>query len=571
MRLGFVRSFRLAVVTAVLLATACDSTPTDFDTTATDRLEVNPTYMVIPGGRTQKLDVRAVNAGRQATYADVISQISNCGEAAAIVVDVDPDQLDLQPPGKLIVTGETELGANCIALSADGARDTVDVVVTADEVAIDAAPTLLRAGQTGLVETRIITFEDSLTMTPFDLSHVIFTSDDSDVAAIDATGFVTTETAGSALLTVTWVPDSTGIVALAGTGTTRVTSTALDVVANVPDSAFLSVGSSFGAFAPPDTTTAEVVVIDAFGNQNTNPAEILDIFAESDNLAVATIVIAEIRQIQDPVTGEISARAFVEVAVEGIGIANISGTVTTSTGVFDWGAPVIGADPVPTSLVPSTGVLGTFVEIAGDRLAGVGLTTEVTADGDAIGDIFIVSITPTLIEAYMPDLGDAGDYEIGVSVGGVPSGDTFTWTQIGDEAPDEPDNNDPTTATPVTLPLDLTGSFSGGDVEDFYLIDLPAGGDLTVVVEWTSSVAGKDQDLIVQPAATAIQIDDGQTQYGNDECGNTGATFPHPPNIETATCTGLAAGEYVIHLFDWDGNYGHIAGDVEFRITATQP
>jgi hypothetical protein len=183
MRLGFVRSFRLAVVTAVLLATACDSTPTDFDTTATDRLEVNPTYMVIPGGRTQKLDVRAVNAGRQATYADVISQISNCGEAAAIVVDVDPDQLDLQPPGKLIVTGETELGANCIALSADGARDTVDVVVTADEVAIDAAPTLLRAGQTGLVETRIITFEDSLTMTPFDLSHVIFTSDDADVAA----------------------------------------------------------------------------------------------------------------------------------------------------------------------------------------------------------------------------------------------------------------------------------------------------------------------------------------------------------------------------------------------------
>jgi hypothetical protein len=419
--------------------------------------------------------------------------------------------MDLQPPGKLIVTAETELGANCIALSADGARDTVDVVVTADAVTIDAAPTLLRAGQTGLVETRIITFPDSLdvvrTMTPFDLSDVIFASDDSDVAAIDATGFVTTETAGSALLTVTWVPDSTGIVALAGTGTSRSASTALEVVANVPDSAFLDVGSTFGAFAVPDSANGEVIVVDQFGNVNRNPAEILDIFAESDAPATATVV-AEIQQTTDPVTGEVSARAVMEVQIVGTGIANISGTVTTSTGVFAWGpASVIGADPQVTSLTPDNGTFAEFTTIDGSGFVP-GFTTVFVKRVDSGVDYILGNFTvdnDTQITAQMPTWTVPGSFEITVSVGGVLSG-AATWTQtVGfDEATTE-DNSFWNTGgqADISVPAFVRGTQVGEPVDgllgtqaDWFFFDI-SGGTRTIDITATPIIDTNDMELYV--------------------------------------------------------------------------
>jgi hypothetical protein len=520
MRLGFVRSFRLAVVTAVLLATACDSTPTDFDTTATERLEVNPTYMVIPGGRSQKLDVRAVNAGRQATYADVITQIANCGEAAGITVITDPDQLDLQPPGKLLVFGEIELGANCIALSADGARDTVDVVVTADAVAIDAAPTLLRAGQTGLVETRIITFEDSLTMTPFDLSHVIFTSDDSDVGAIDATGFVTTEVVGSALLTVTWVPDSTGIVALAGTGTTRVASVTLDVVPNVPDTAFYDVGDNLGAFELGEEETFEVVIADALGNVNTNASEITGVSVDSSDPLVATataeLVVTDSIGNIDP-TGDI-AHVFVTVTAEGGGQADIFGTVTTSEGPLDFTGVFSVVAPAISAIVPPAGGPGEAFTVIGTGLSLPGLTTAATVNGFPAGEVVVVSDTELTVT---PNYFCPGTFPVQVSLEGVVSNtldrtqDPLPWNADDYEAAPI-DNNDPDVVGPIqprvctSTDQVIDGSVGPGDADDFFRVTTTDPVVVTLTLDWDD--AGNDIDIyVVDGGFTAFICFDGGT------------------------------------------------------------
>ena len=120
MRLGFVRSYRLAVVSAALIATSCDNNPLTFDTKDTDRLEVNPSSMVIPGGRTVQLEVRPVNAGAAPTYADVTWSVAGCGDAASIDVASDTAALPIQPPGKLVVTANAELGSNCVNVSAGG-------------------------------------------------------------------------------------------------------------------------------------------------------------------------------------------------------------------------------------------------------------------------------------------------------------------------------------------------------------------------------------------------------------------------------------------------------------------
>jgi len=222
------------------------------------------------------------------------------------------------------------------------------------------------------------------------------------------------------------------------------------------------------------------------------------------------------------------------------------------------------------SLTPATADIGDVVTIDGTGMTFGELSVLVLVDGVALPDLYVDDVAETAIGMTMPDLGGAGDYVITVSVGGVES-NPLTYTQNADQAPDEPANDAPATATPVTLPADIVGSFSADDVEDFYEFTLAADGDVTVTVQWTGvgGFEGKDLDLIVQPAATAIQIDGAQSQYGNDVCGNTGATFPHPPDAETAVCEGLTAGDYVIHLFDWDGAYAGDDRDVSFRITTT--
>ena len=525
MRFGFVRRYGLAVVSAAILVASCDDNPLQFDVKSTDRLEVNPTTMVIPGGRTADLDVRAVNAGRQPTFADVTWSVTNCGDAASIVVEADPDQLDIVPPGQILVTAETQLGTNCVDVSADGITETVDVVVTAEAVVIDSAPALLRAGETGTVFPRIVT-TDTISMTPFELSHVIFTSDNENAASIDATGFVQTQQSGTALLTVTWVPDSVGV-DLSG-APPRAGSTALEVVANVPDSAFLDVGVAFGAFAVPDSANGEVIVLDEFGNVNQNPAEILDIFAESDAPATATVV-AEIRQTEDPLTGEISARAVMQVQIVGTGVANISGTVTTSEGVFPWGpALAVGADPQIASVTPATGGFAEFVTITGSGFVD-GFTTVFVRRLDTgvnyeLGNFTVDNLTT--ITAQMPTWAVPGLFEITADVGGIVSATSTTWIQTNafDEAATE-DNavgvsgND----APISVPAFISGDMTGepldsvlGQQADWFFFTI-SGGTRTIEITQTPLIPTND---------ALIRVIDGGFNFFWCTIDNTGAPSP---------------------------------------------
>jgi hypothetical protein len=518
-------------VFAAILAASCDDNPVQFDVQDTDRLVVNPTTMVIPGGRTSDLDVRAVNAGRQPTFADVTWSVTNCGDAASLVVEADPDQLDVQPPGQLLVTAGSQLGSNCVDVSADGVTETVDVTVTVEAVVIDSVipSALLRAGETATVFPRIIA-EDSTSMTPFELSHVVFSSSDEAVATIDATGFVQTLQSGNTNLDVTWVPDSTGVSGLAGLTTFRVGTAALEVVATVPDSAFLDVGDTFGAFAVGDSVNGEVVVVDEFGNVNTDPTEILDIVAVSDAPAIATVE-AEIRQTEDPETGEVSARAVMKVFVVGTGFANISGTVTTSEGVFAWGpASILGADPVLTTITPPNGGPAASVTLTGTGFVD-GFTT-VYAQLSGTDELMILGNytvdSETQITAQMPTFSIAGTFEIQVEVGGVFSpAQTYTQDVGFVEDATEPNslpNGDP--VAPVSLPLEISGSMVGelvdgffGGMTDWLEFNLSEDRTIRAVFDW---VDGPDKDLYF--------IDTGFNVF---VCGQAGATGAKP---EIVTC-----------------------------------
>jgi hypothetical protein len=546
MRLGFVRSYRLAVVSAALLAASCNDNPVSFDTKDTSRLEINPTTMVIPGGRTTKLEVRPVNAGRQPTFADVAWTVTNCGDAASIDVAVDPDQLELQPPGLLIVTANTQLGSNCVDVTGGGVTGAVDVVVTAEAVAIDSAPTVLRAGETGTVYPRIIT-ADSTTMTPFELSHVVFTSDNEDVATIDATGFVETETAGAALLTATWLPDSVGV-DLSG-APPRAGSAALEVVANVPDSAFLDVGVAFGAFAVPDSADGEVIVLDEFGNVNQNPAEILDIFAVSDAPATATVD-AEIRQTEDPLTGEISARAVMRVQIVGTGVANISGTVTTSEGVFDWGpALAVGADPQIAAVTPATGGFAESVTITGSGFVD-GFTTVFVRRVDTgvnydLGNFTVDNLTT--ITAQMPTWTVPGAFEITADVGGIVSATSATWTQTNtfDESATE-DNSFWNTGgqADISVPALIDGSLIGepddglfGKMADWLFFTI-SGGTRTLAYENTPLGTEDMEYAVIDGGFNFIWCTDDHTGPGSPDGGE--CVLPglgEPIDGETSTGT----------------------------------
>jgi hypothetical protein len=255
-----------------------------------------------------------------------------------------------------------------------------------------------------------------------------------------------------------------------------------------------------------------VIVLDVFGNVNTNPAEILDISAVSDAPAIATVQ-AEIRQTEDPETGAFSARAVMKVFVVGTGIANISGTLTTSEGPFNWGpATVVGADPTLATVAPPNGPPAAFVTLTGTGFV-TGFTT-VYAKLSGTDELMILGNytldSDTQITAQMPTFSIAGTFEIQVEVGGVFSAaQTYTQDTGFNEDATEPNsvpNGDATAKT--SLPLEITGNLVGepidswaGHMTDWVSFNVSEIRTLRVVLDW---VAGGDKDIIFVDHAFSV-------------------------------------------------------------------
>jgi len=543
MRVGLVRNVGLSITAlAVLALGGCDSNPLDFDVKDTAGIQVNPSAMVVPAGRTAKLESRAVNKGDEPTFDQVAAAIdATCGQAA-ITVEPDPAQLDIQPPGLFVVTGGALLGETCITLTSGSNTAQVEVTVVTDGIAITApAPgATYRAGETDQVVATLIDFAGN-TVGPYAPEDAVFASDDPGVVDFtDDMGTFATTTTGTANLEVTWAGQAFN--GTAGLGVVRTADVGIEVIANVPASAAFDFGGNpdFGAIAGGSSTEVEVVVSDALGNQNTVESEITACAVLSDDATIATATCAL-------VLGN-SVNVMVTVAGVSPGTANISGSVTTSEGPLAFGpAPVVVLAPFMIGLAPVNGFVGTVVQITGTGLVATGFDTDVTVDGAAVDPIFIISATDTQIDAFMPDVGDANDQvEIGAAVGGVPTPTTITYTQLGDGAADEPANDDPSTPTVIPIPSDLVGSFEGNDVDDFYLVTLAADGTFTVDLDWDDHSVDLD-----------ILIDDEGLPFAFP-CGFDGATGAAP---EQHVCT-VPAGNYLV----WINNYSGPASPTSYRL-----
>lgn len=256
MRVGFVRNVGLAALSlAVAALAACNDDPLGFDTDQTTDIFVNPSVMVIPAGRTSKLESRALNQGLEPTFADVLVNDTRLGQqellpvgCATVAIDpdapADPDgNLVYVPPGLFVVTALNTLGSCTFTLSVGGVSKDVDVTVVADGIEFVNPPASILFEGTAQLEVRLISL-DGATVTPFDPTDAVWSSDDTAVLTVDETGFITGVGPGTATVEVCWSgTDGTGT---SGLGVERCAETAIEVVVGVPDLTSLSPAS--GAF-----------------------------------------------------------------------------------------------------------------------------------------------------------------------------------------------------------------------------------------------------------------------------------------------------------------------------------
>lgn len=467
MRPGLVRNVGLGIsAVALVWLAACDNNPLSFDVKEGTGIAVNPTEMVVPAGRTAKIDSRTVNPSGQSTFQSIAWAIDpTCGGGAITVTD-DPDEAELVeagivPPGRFQVLGGSTLGQTCVVLTSGSLTNQVDVTVVAEAIEITSAPDTLRAGETGTVVAGLVDAAGS-TVGPYDPADAGWTSDASDVADFtDDVGNFATEVSGTAVLTVTWIGQEAN-----GTNVDGVVledDHVLTVVANVPASAAFE--GSIPALEIGSEETLEIIVLDALGNQNTNEAEITGVTVTSSDELVATA------------TGEIvlgSANAFVTITGVGPGTADISGTVQVSTG-----APIPFAAEIATVIAPSitslsaaSGGYAETVTITGVGLAAEGFATLVFADGEQLGNFTVVSDTE--ITAQMGTYNVPGDHNITVEVGGIASTETITWTQTDAcDANDIPSTPGPPLFGPivdVSIPLSCNGTATDADNSNVWFV-----------------------------------------------------------------------------------------------------
>jgi hypothetical protein len=500
MRVGLVRNVGLSIsALAVLALGACDDNPLSFDVKDTTAIFSNPSVMIVPAGRTAKLESRSINAGGEPTFEAVAAAVDpSCGSGAITVVP-DPEALDIQPPGLYEVTGGSVLGQTCINLTSGSNTTVVEVTVVTEEIEIVSGPATLRAGETGQIVAQLVDAEGN-PVGPYAPEDAAFSSSATGVADFtDEFGNFSTTASGAAVLTVTWSGQEAN--GTAGLGVERSVDHSLTVLANVPASAEFAAASIPGLGAG-EQTTVEVVVLDAEGNQNSNADEITGCTASSSDVLVATATCEVVPGTEptDPVTIEVTVVAV------GPGTADIGGTVLTSEGPLTYGpqtATVIA--PSITGLSAASGGFAETVTISGVGLAADGFVTLVFVDGERLGNFTVVSDTE--ITAQMPTYADPGaGHLVVVTVDGIATIEAITWEQtnscVAQDFPDEPGFDGPFVL--VSIPLECNGTLAGPQ-DDWFFTDISEdalGGAATISAtlapQWT---AVKDIDWFSCTAA----------------------------------------------------------------------
>ena len=470
MRPGLVRNLGLGIsVLALVWLAACNDNPLSFDVKDTTGILTNPSEMVISAGRTAKLESRTVNQGGAATFEVITWAIDpTCGGGAITVAD-DPDDAPLIeagviPPGRFSVTAGSTLGQSCVVLTGGGQTEQVDVTVVAEAVLFTSGPDTLRAGETGLMTAGLFD-TDGNPILPYDPLDAGWTSESSDVAdftdPVDGNFF--TEVSGTAVFTVTWIGQEANGTVVPGVGfeDTHV----LTVIANVPFAAELA--AAFPGLGLPGEATVEVLVLDALGNQNTNPAEITACAALSSDLLVATVVCEVVPG--GEVTGPV--RVDVTVTAVGPGTSDISGTVTTTEGPMAFGPSTVTViAPSITGLSATSGGFAETVTITGVGLAAAGFNTLVFMDGEQLGNFTVVSDTE--ITAQVGTWAAPGDHLVTVEVNDIANVELLVWTQTN--SCNANDFTDPGgydgPVVPTSLPLQCNGTASDLSVADTWFV-----------------------------------------------------------------------------------------------------
>lgn len=425
-------------------------------------------------------------------------------------------------------------GLGTVAVSY-GSLDPVEISVqaAAATIGILGVPETMRSGETATVSLTGLDVDGNPVA---GVGPLTLESDNEAVLDLDTTTMtVTAIQAGSAVLSASGPQDAEGELTVA-------------VVPGVAASAAFG-AATFGAIPAAGTSTLELLVLDAAGNQNTNIPEVLSVIVNSSNTGVASVAAV----VEDTAGGGTERHIFVTATGVAGGKSSISGSVTTSEGVLAVPAvQVTVLAPQITASAPSSAA-GSIITINGAGLADPDFVTAVLVDGAPVGNV--TSASATQVTAQMPTL-LAGTYDLEVSVGGVVS-NTDSWTQTAnfDEAATEPND-----AQGQEAPISASFKFSGAadfDTDYFELFQFTVSEDNVVIaLELAFGGAGSDFDALIYPKGAQ---DPGT--YSEDTCGFALSTGASP---EKGDCTLGAAGTYVLEIVWYAG-----AGTTTWTATGT--
>lgn len=480
--------------------------------------------------------VQVTVADSVAVIVEVKDQQGNTLPTLADVTSADPSIAavsiaDLPPltQRRFYIRG-VSFGETTIGVTAGGVTTEIDVQTYPDRIAITGISDTVRSGD---LNTIVLTALDKSGNPVAGVPMTVVTGDADVLALDDATLETTAKEAGFSTLTASGPGGATG---------TR----GVRVIAGAPVSAALA-ATTFGAVAAAGTSTLELLVFDAAGNENHLASDVTGVTVNSSNGGVATAVSAVVDTAEDGTKREI----FVTATGVSAGTSNISGSVATSSGALAFAAaPVTVLDPQVTGAAPS-GAPGTVITINGSGLSAAGFETQVLVDGSPVGNV--TSVSATQIMAQMPTLA-AGTYDLEVSVGGVVS-NADSWTQVGafSEATSEPND-----VQGQEAPISASFAFSGTadeatDYSDLFEFTVSAD-DLVIdlVLAWGD---GNDLDVLIYPKGAQDPGD-----YSEDACDFDLSTLANP---ETGTCTLGAAGVYTLEIL----HYG--AGPTTYTVTGT--
>lgn len=215
-----------------------------------------------------------------------------------------------------------------------------------------------------------------------------------------------------------------------------------------------------------------------------------------------------------------------------------------------------------TSIEPTSGIPMTTATLSGWGFEEVASMTLGTVDA---GFFRFVGFTDTTTQLFVPNAGSAGAHELVVTRDDGWA-DTIMWTQEGDVDATEP-NDDPADATDLgtwTGGFWIAESFVGADEQDFFRFTLTSTTSFDATLIWNTDT---DLDVLVQPAATAVPWTDPAIPPPGDVCGYSGAT--NEP-FETLVCDDLPAGDYVIHIVDFDAIESGDDSPKSYYITAAE-